>query len=709
MTTATTSSSEPRHRGGLGLPILLHGADYCPEQWLDRPDILEEDLQLMAEARMTSVTVGNFAWSALEPSEGKFTFEWLDRLMDRMHAAGIRVILSTPSGARPPWLARRYPEVLRTGPDRRRNLYGGRHNHCLTSPVYRRKTAEINRRLAERYAAHPALVLWHLSNEYGGECHCELCQEAFRAWLRARYPGGLDDLNRAWWTGFWSHTYTDWRQIESPAPHGESTFPSLSLDWRRFVTDQTAAFMLSETAPLRAAAPRVPVTTNLMGAFSGLDYSRLAPHVDVVSWDSYPAWHAREEAGTGFISDAAGRDWVVAAATGFTHDLMRGLKGGAPFLLMESTPSVTNWHPVRRLKRPGMHVVSSLQAVAHGSDSVQYFQWRRGLGGFERFHGSVVDHRGGARGRTFEEVAEVGRILDALPFAAGAAVPAETAILFDWESWWAIRDASLGPERGDTSYLGTCMRHHRPFWAMGVPTDVIGPGADLARYRLVVMPFLALLRAGLADQLDRFVREGGTLVVTRGSAVLDEHARCFLEGAPGPLAGMLGLQVEETDELYPGTTNRLAVRAGGLPGLREEYGISGRCDLLRVEGAEVLGVYGSDFYAGTPAFTVRALGRGRAFYFAAGFDDSFLADFARVLSRQLGLHRALEADLPEGVSAQARTAGQEELVFLLNFATAPRTVDCGSGRKDAMNGGPAEGAVTLPGFGWKVLSRALSR
>jgi beta-galactosidase len=663
----------------------------------------------MAEARMTSVTVGNFAWSALEPSEGRYTFDWLDRIMDRMHAAGIRVVLSTPSGARPPWLAQRYPEVLRTAADRRRNLCGGRHNHCLTSPVYRRMTAAINRQLATRYAAHPALVLWHLSNEYGGECHCELCQEAFRAWLRARYQGGLDDLNRAWWSAFWSHTYTDWSQVESPAPHGEFTLPGLSLDWRRFVTAQTVDFMVSEIAPLRAAAPRVPVTTNLMGAYSGLDYAKLAPHMDVVSWDSYPSWHEREEPGTGFISDADGRDWVVAAATGFSHDLMRGLKGGSPFLLMESTPSVTNWHPVRRLKRPGLHAVSSLQAVAHGSDSVQYFQWRRGLGGFERFHGSVVDHQGGPRGRTFEEVAEVGRILGGLPAAAAAAVPAETGILFDWESWWAIRDASLAPERGDTSYLGTCMRHHRPFWAGGIPTDVIGASADLSRYRLVVVPFLALLGAELADRLDRFVREGGTLVVTRGTAVLDEHARCFLEGAPGPLAGLLGLRVEETDELCRGDANRLVMAAGNSLGLGGEYGISGKCDLLRLEGAEVLGTYGSDFYAGSPALTARVHGRGTALYLGAGFDDAFLAGLARALCRRLGLRRALETDLPEGVTAQVRTTAQQELVFLLNFAPEPRTVACGSGMKDAVEGIAVEGALTLGGFGWKVLSRPRSR
>jgi beta-galactosidase len=688
-----------------GTRRLIHGADYCPEQWLGSPEVLEEDVWLMRQAGLTAVTVGNFAWSALEPEEGRFTFEWLDRTMDAMQGAGISVILATPTGSRPPWMSRRYPEVLRTEADRRRNLHGGRHNHCPTSPVYRDKARTINRRLAERYGRHPALILWHLSNEYGGECHCPLCQEAFRGWLRSRYGDELAKLNLAWWTAFWSHTFTGWEQIESPTPHGEMYLPGLALDWKRFVTDQTVDFLLAEAGPLRELTPEVPLTTNLMGTYPGLDYARLAPHLDIVSWDSYPCWHGRPEDGGGpFLSDPLGRDWIVAAGTAFSHDLMRSLKAGKPFLLMESTPSVSNWHAVRKLKRPGMHVASSLLAVAHGSDSVQYFQWRRSRGGFEKFHGAVLGHRGAERTRTFREVAEVGRVLAGLQGVAGSTVSAETAILYDWENRWAVEGARLAPADGSAGYLGSCLQHHYPYWALGVPTDVIGMDRDFSPYRLLVAPLLAMVKEGVGERMERFVSDGGTVVLTQGSGTVDESDLCFPGCRPGPLRRLLGLWVEETDELYPGEGNRLLVQEGNPLGLTGTYGISDRCDILHPEGATVLGLYGADFYAGTPALTMHELGRGRAFYLAAGFDDAFLKDFAGAVVAFLGLRRAIEAELPEGVTAQVRRDGTGEYVFLLSFSAQPKTVDIGDAR-DALTGERLPRSVRLPGYGWQVVKR----
>jgi beta-galactosidase len=601
-------------------------------------------------------------------------------------------------------MARRYPEVLRAEADRRRNLYGGRHNHCPTSPVYRDKARGINRRLAERYGRHPALILWHVSNEYGGECHCPLCQEAFRGWLRRRYGNDLARLNAAWWTAFWSHTFTDWEEIESPAPHGETHLPALALDWKRFVTDQTVAFLLAEAGPLRELTPDVPLTTNLMGTYPGLDYARLAPHLDIVSWDSYPCWHGKPEGGEPFLSDPLGRDWIVAAGTAFGHDLMRSLKPGKPFLLMESTPSVSNWHAVRKLKRPGMHAASSLLAVAHGSDSVQYFQWRRSRGGFEKFHGAVLAHRGAECTRTFRDVADLGRAMASLGGVAGSTVSAETAILYDWENRWAIEGGRLAPATGGASYVGTCLRHHYPFWAMGVPTDVIGMDRDFSPYRLILAPLLAMVREGVGERMERFVSGGGTVVLTQGSGIVDENDLCFPDRRPGPLERLLGLWTEETDELYPGEENRLLLQEGNPLGLSGTYGIRDRCDILHPEGASVLGIYGADFYAGTPALTLHQLARGRAFYLAACFDDAFLMDFSRSLVTLLGLRSAVEAELPEGVTAQVRRDGSKEYVFLLNFSNQPKTVDAGEAH-DAITGERVPRPVRLDGYGWRVLSR----
>ena len=321
------------------LPHLIHGADYNPDQWLDRPDILADDLRLMKLANCNAMSVGIFAWAALEPEEGKFNFEWLDRILDQLAADGIYAVLATPSGARPAWLAQKYPEVLRVDADRRRILYGNRHNHCYTSPVYREKVKIINTKLAERYKEHPALLVWHVSNEYGGECHCDLCQEKFREWLQVKYQT-LDALNHAWWTA-WSHTYTDWSQIQSPAPHGEQSIHGPALDWKRFVTHQTIDFFKAEKAPL-SNYTEIPVTTNFMGTYPGLNYWKFAKELDVISWDSYPAGMGKA-------------DWQTAAEVAFVHDLNRSLKQGKP-LCSWKAPQYDHWQIVAKKKRPGMHL-----------------------------------------------------------------------------------------------------------------------------------------------------------------------------------------------------------------------------------------------------------------------------------------------------------------------------------------------------------------
>ena len=683
------------------LPRLWHGADYFPEQWLDRPEVLEEDLRLMKAAGCNVTSVGMFAWSALEPEEERFTFEWLDRYLERIAAEGLFVILATPSGGRPAWMSKRYPEVLRVNAGRHRNLHGLRHNHCYTSPVYREKTAGINRRLAERYGTHPALLMWHVSNEYGGECHCELCQEAFRRWLQGKY-GSLEEVNRRWWNSFWSHTYTGWDQIQSPAPHGESLLPALSLDWKRFVTEQTAAFLQAESAPLRELTPGIPITTNMMGTYGGLNYWRLSPHLDAASWTSYPAWHGTGKVfDDGFPWDPQGRDWRTAAATAFSHDLMRRLKGGKPFMLMESTPTFSNWQAVWKLKKPGMHALSSLLAVAHGSDTVQFFQWRQSRGGMEKFHGAAVNHAGGGETRVFGEIAALGRVLGALEGVAGTRISARVAVLFDWENRWALEGAGVCPPSGEGSYETACKRHHYPFWAMGIATDVIDVQQELSGYRLVVAPRLYMLKPGVAERLERFVRGGGSLVTTCWTGIADENDLCFQ--GPGPLQELLGLRAEEVDGLYPEEGNRLLPRPGNALGLRGSYALARCCGLVRPESARVLAVYGGDFYKGRPALTVNAFGQGQAYHLAAETEDRFLLDFYRSLARRLALRGATGGRLPEGVTAQVRTAGTRQYLFLLNFARRRRTLRLeGRGWIDALDGKAVPRRVVLPPFGYRV-------
>ena len=561
----------------LKLPFVGHGGDYNPDQWRDRPDILAEDIRLMKLARCNLMSVGIFAWAALEPEEGRYDFDWLRDVLDRLHENGISVFLATPSGARPAWMSRRYPEVLRVREDGLRNFHGGRHNHCFTSPVYRDFVGRMNRALAERFGNHPAVVGWHISNELSGACHCELCQRAFRDWLRARY-GTLEKLNQAWWTGFWSKTYDSWEELRSPSRVGETAVHGLNLAWRRFVTHQTEDFLRVEAAPLRELTPHLPITTNLMESFDGLDYGSLAGELDFASYDSYPRWRAPDEE----------RQAMLAA---FNYDWMRSLKQ-RPFALMESTPSQVNWQPVCKLKKPGMHLLSSLQAVAHGADTVQYFQWRKSRGAAEKFHGAVVDHAGHEHTRTFRDAQAVGAALEKLADLRGTMPGAKVALLFDTQNRWALGDCQ-GP-RDDLGYFDTALEHYRALKRQNVDVDVVNETRDLTGYCLVAVPMLYMLRLGAAERLTRFVEDGGTLVCTCYTGRADEDDLCFLGGFPGPLREVLGIWVEETDGLYDSETNGIRMEDGAV------YACSTMCDLIHPETARTLGRYTADFYAGDP-------------------------------------------------------------------------------------------------------------
>lgn len=674
------------------VPRMLHGADYNPEQWQQYPEVLAEDIRLMKLAKCNVMSVGIFSWVSLEPEEGVFTFEWLDRILDSFAENGIYAFLATPSGARPAWMSQKYPEVLRVEANRVRNLHGFRHNHCYTSPVYREKVRIMNTKLAERYANHPAVIGWHISNEFGGDCHCDHCQEAFRAWVQDKY-GTLDKLNHAWWTTFWSHTVTDWSQVESPAPHGETQVHAMNLDWRRFVTEQTADFIKHEIVPLKAANPDIPVTTNLMEFFEGLNYWKFADLLDVISWDSYPTWHDRE-----------GDDSRQAARVAMMHDIIRSIKGGKPWMLMESTPSLTNWQDVSKLKRPGMHLLSSLQAVAHGSDTVQYFQWRKSRGSSEKLHGAVVDHVGHEHTRVFGDVTDVGHALEKLEEVIGTSVPAEAAVIFDWENRWGIND-SQGPRNKGVKYEETAEAHYLALWEQGVPVDVIHMDADFSKYKLLVAPMLYMVRSGVGERIQKFVENGGIFVATYWSGIVDEHDLCFLGGFPGPLRKTLGIWSEEIDGLHDHDRNYIIPVEGNELDLQGEYEAVELCDLIHTEGAEVLAEYGADFYAGRPALTVNRLGQGKAYYIASRNTGLFHSHFYKSLIDDAGLSKALDVQLPHGVNTAIRTDGVHDYIFVMNFTHEPQklTLD-GRTYSDLLeNHVIADSSVQLGAYAVKVL------
>lgn len=633
----------------LRIADLLHGADYNPEQWLDRPDILARDIELMKEAHCNVVSMGMFSWSMLEPEEGNYQFEWLESVINNLYDNGIYTFLSTPSGARPHWLAKKYPEVLRVEKNRVRNLFGLRHNHCYTSPAYREKVAQINGELAKRFANHPGVLLWHLSNEYGGECHCPLCQEAFRNWLKEKYQT-LDALNDAWWTTFWSHRYTSWDQIESPAPHGEMMLHGLNLDWYRFVSHQTLDFVKWEKDSVKSYNPELPVTINMMYYFYGINYFDTKDLIDIVSWDSYPVWH---KAGT--------TDLEIGCDTAMMHDIMRSIKN-EPFLLMESTPSMTNWQNVAKLKKPGMHMLSSMQAVAHGSNSVQYFQWRKSRGASEKFHGAVVDHYGKSDTRVFREVSELGQRLEGLTSLTETCNQAQVAILFDWDNRWAIDDMQ-GPRNIGMHYKETVQQHYKAFWKMGIPTDFVDMSCDISKYKVLVAPMMYLLRNGFEQKIKAFVEAGGTLITTYWSGIVNETDLCYLEGTPHGLMDVVGLRSEEIDGLFDGETNSASATTSSWLTQSESYTCSELCDIIIPSTAKTLMTYNEDFYANQPALTVNSFGQGQAYYIATKFEDKFYDDFYAQVLEEVGIQRPIDISFPTGVIVTDR----EGYLFIQNF------------------------------------------
>ncbi|WP_038834590.1 beta-galactosidase [Yersinia pseudotuberculosis] len=672
---------------------LLHGADYNPEQWENYPDIIDKDIAMMKQAKCNVMSVGIFSWVKLEPSEGEYNFSWLDELIEKLYAAGIHIFLATPSGARPAWMSQKYPKVLRVGRDRVPALHGGRHNHCMTSPVYRQKVRQINQKLAERYAHHPAVIGWHISNEYGGECHCHSCQQKFRLWLQDRYQT-LDNLNEAWWSAFWSHTYSDWSQIESPAPQGEVSIHGLNLDWRRFNTAQVTEFCSEEAKPLKAANPELPVTTNFMEYFYDYDYWKLAQVIDFISWDSYPMWHREKD------------ETQLACYTAMYHDLMRTLKQGRPFVLMESTPSATNWQPTSKLKKPGMHILSSLQAVAHGADAVQYFQWRKSRGSVEKFHGAVVDHVGHIDTRVGREVSELGRILEAMSPVMGSKVDADVAIIFDWESRWAMDDAE-GPRNCGLEYEKTVAEHYRPFWERGIAVDIINADCDLSGYKLVIAPMLYMVREGFAERATRFVEQGGQFVATYWSGIVNESDLCHLGGFPGPLRPLLGIWSEEIDCLADGESNQVQGLAGNKAGLQGPYQAIHLCDLIHLEGATAVARYRDDFYADRAAVTVNFVGEGKAWYVASRNDAAFQRDFFMNIAEELNLARALDTQFPYGVTAHRRTDGESEFIVVENYSNDSKSLVLPAVYRDMGDQQPVQGSLTLAPWGSRVLTRYL--
>ncbi|OMF67461.1 beta-galactosidase [Paenibacillus sp. FSL R5-0766] len=667
------------------LPKMFYGGDYNPEQWDHETHL--EDLRMFQLAGIDIATINVFSWALIQPDEVTYRFEELDQLINRLHENGVYICLATSTAAHPAWMAKKYPDVLRVDADGRKRKFGGRHNSCPNSPTYRKYAEKIADKLAERYKDHPAVLVWHISNEYGGECYCDNCEKAFRVYLKERYQT-LEQVNKAWNTNFWGHTFYDWDEIVLPSNLSEhwgnnnSTFQGISLDYSRFNSDSMLDCYLLEYDAIKKHIPDSVVTTNLMGFFKQLDYFKWAKYLDIVSWDSYPGLA------------------TPVSFTAMAHDLMRGLKDGQPFMLMEQTPSQQNWQPYNSLKRPGVMRLWSYQSVAHGADTIMFFQLRRSIGACEKYHGAVIEHAGHENTRVFREVAELGKELQILgDTTLDASVESKVAIVFDWDNWWAIEKSS-GPTVA-LNYVDQIHKYYAAFFRRNIQVDIISVDTDMSKYDIVLAPVLYMVKPGYAAKLEKFVEAGGTFLTTFFSGIVNENDLVTTGGYPGELRKLLGIWVEEIDALLPEQKNRIVLKEtyGDLQG---EYGCGMLCDLLHSEGAEVIAEYGDDFYKGMPVVTRNTFGEGEAWYVASDPDERFLDGLLGQLAAAKNVESLLET--PEGVEVSARTKDGRPYLFVMNHNATTQCYDLGTAKAhDLLTNRELSGSVEIEARGVQLL------
>jgi beta-galactosidase len=596
----------------------------------------------MQEAGVNLVSLGIFSWSRLEPEAAKYDFDWLDRIMGMLHEAGISVDLATATASPPPWLSHKHPEMLPVLADGVRLWHGGRQHYCPSSPVYRSAAEHLVAALADRYAMHPALAMWHVGNEYGCHvpaCYCDVSAEAFRAWLRERYQS-IEDLNRAWGTDFWSQRYSEWDEIIPPRRTPTWPNPSQQLDFMRFSSDELLSCYELERRVLTEKSPGTPVTTNFMRFFKPLDYWKWAEREDIVSDDVYQD-PSDPEAG------------MRAAMAG---DLMRSLGRGRPWVLMEQTSNRVNWRDVNVAKLPGQMRLWSFQAVARGADGVMFFQWRQSRAGAEKFHSAMVPHGPVESSPTWKEVKQLGRELQGLDAVCGSRVRAEVAIALDWESWWALELPSKPSNR--VSQVAQLEDYYRPLFGANIVPDFVRPEHDLSGYKLVLVPNLYLVGDEGAANLTEFVKAGGTLVMSFFSGVVDPFEQVRLGGYPAAFREMLGLTVVDWLPLADKEEVRLDF-ADGTQGRADLWS-----ELVELHGAEDVATYSEGRLKGRAAITRHDHGSGLAIYLSTRLDQPAMARVIVSACADAGVEPVMEA--PSGVEVLRRHLARSSILFLLN-------------------------------------------
>lgn len=628
------------------LSRFLYGGDYNPEQWPE--DTWANDIQVFKQAHLNSATINVFSWALLEQREGEYDFSKLDKIVKELSDANFDIVLATATAAMPAWMFKKYPDVARVDYQGRRHVFGQRHNFCSNSKNYQVLASKLVKKIVSRYYKNPHIKVWHVNNEYGGNCYCDNCQNAFRDWLKYKYKN-LETLNKAWNMNVWSHRIYDWDEIVVPNELGdawgaegtETIVSALSLDYLRFQSESLLKLFKMEKAIIKKYDPVALVTTNFHALPNKLlDYQKWAKEQDIISYDSYPSYN------------------MPTYQSAFLYDLMRSLKH-QPFMLMESTPAQVNWQPYSPLKRPGQMAATELQAVAHGADTVQFFQLKQAIGGSEKFHSAVISHSQRTDTRVFKEVTELGEKLEKTGSTIlGSKTKAKVGIVFDWNNFWSYE--YIDGITQDLDYVESILDYYKQFYKRNIPTDIISVDDDFSQYDLVVAPVLYMIKSGLAEKIDQYVKKGGNFVASYLSGIVNENDSVYLGGYPGPLKDVLGIWVEESDAVIPGQKITVSLDSNN-------YQANLICDLLHLEGAHALGNYNSEFYKETPAVSENKWGKGTSWYIGTQLDEAGLSKIFDHLISIVNIKSLVETKTDLEITKRVTKSGKE-LYFVLNMS-----------------------------------------
>ena len=678
---------------------MYFGVDYHPEQWVypyggtpeDPEGAWERDVELMQTAGINVVRMGEFTWGLCEPEKGKYDFEWLKRVMDLLGKAGIKVVLATPTAAPPIWLSQQHPEILPVDEHGLVRREGTRRAVCLNSNVFWEYSKSIVEQMAKALGQHPQLIAWQIDNGLGGNfteaAFNEDARRDWHLWLEAKYET-VERLNELMGLRHWGQIVKNWGQVPMPMAAPTVHNPALVLDWCRFCSDTIVQFVKMQADLLHQLTPQCPVTTNLRPLIHRFDHFDLAEVIDFVSIESTAALKPKS------------------AELACEIDMLRSLKksdirtpdGDAGFWVMEQKAGNVTWQDVNSLVRPGMLRMFTYQLVSRGATAVLFFRWHQPRFGSEQFHGAVLPHRAQPTGRVFQEVAQLGEEIKLLaPSIKGTQVQAETCILYSHDNDWVLQQ-SMQPNK----YFNL-REHIQLFYTAlhdrNILVDFARPTEDLTRYKLVFAPSLHLLSGGEADRLKLYVQNGGTLVATFNTGLVDEHNIAPDDGYPHDLTDLFGLEVVEFDQLPPGEENHLVFK-GDFP-TNHMHPARLWCDIIEPKECRVIATYAKDFYAGRPALTLHTFGLGKAIYIGTQSHQHFYADLVTWLRQLCNLQPLLK--VPDSVEVSLRQKDDERIYFLLNHQNSPLRVQFYEPMHDFLTGNTITGTYDLPPHGVLVL------